>query len=247
MKRLHAVLFALLLASVFGPAIGGAAEPSLAARKWAVFVGVSEPQNLYWVSDQLYRGGHVSRAGAAQLRCLGMNTVVSLRVIGRDSRYITRAGLNYVHIPSKAWQPDEDQVVAFLRIVTNPNCQPVYLYCYHGSDRTGMMSAAYRVVVQGWTKEEALCEMTAGPFGFNPRWQELVEFVCDMDVERIRCRVGLADQLQTASHERGGNPFASQLFHELAIDTGILAAVADRPTVAANLVATPQMHTDRGQ
>lgn len=193
MRRTHATLLVLLLATVFVPTNAGTAEPNSATRDWAAFMGVSEPKNLYRVSDQLYRGGHVSRAGAAQLRCLGINTVVSLRVIGRDSRYITRAGLNYVHIPSKAWQPDEDQVVAFLRIVTNPNCQPVYLYCYHGSDRTGMMSAVYRVVVQGWTKEEALCEMTAGPFGFNPRWQELVQFVRDMDVERVRCRTGLVD------------------------------------------------------
>lgn len=193
MKRMHATLFAIVLASVLMPANGGTAEPGSAAREWAVFVGVSEPRNLFRISDQLYRGGHVSRAGAAQLRCLGINTVVSLRVVGGDCRYITRAGLNYVPIPSKAWQPDEDQVVAFLRVATNPNCQPVYLYCFHGSDRTGMMSAAYRVVVQGWSKEEALCEMTGGPFGFNPRWQELVQFICDLDVERIRCRVGLTE------------------------------------------------------
>lgn len=193
MKRTQATLLMLVLGSVLTPANGGTAEPTLVTRDWAVFVGVCEPRNVFRITDQLYRGGHVSRAGAAQLRCLGINTVVSLRIIGRDSRYITRASLNYVHIPSKAWQPDEDQVVAFLRIATNPNCQPVYLYCFHGSDRTGMMSAAYRVAVQGWSKEEAICEMTAGPFGFNPRWQELVQFVRDMDVERIRCRIGLAE------------------------------------------------------
>lgn len=199
MKRLPAALVAMFLAVTPASGVvavtgdGGMAELGSATRDWAVFTGVSEPRNLYKVSDQLYRGGHVSRVGAAQLRCMGIHTVVSLRVIGRDSCYITRAGLNYVHIPFKGWQPDEDQVVAFLRIATNPSCQPVCLYCNHGSDRTGMMSAAYRVVVQGWSKEEALCEMTAGPFGFNPRWQKLVQFICDMDVERIRCRVGLAE------------------------------------------------------
>jgi hypothetical protein len=149
----------------------------------------------------------MSRAGAAQLHCLGVNTVASLRIVGSDARYITRAGLNYVHIPAKAWLPDEDQVVAFLRVATNPNCQPVCVYCYHGADRTGMMVAVYRVAVQGWSKEEALCEMTAGPFGFNPRWQELVQSVRNMDVERIRCRAGLAE-LQAPSHQGSGDPFA---------------------------------------
>jgi tyrosine-protein phosphatase SIW14 len=187
----HFWLGTLLLAGILLPASGGTVEPGSAARQWAAPVSVSEPTNVYKVSDALYRGGRVSRAGAVQLRCLGINTVVSLRLVGRDSRYVTRAGLNCVHIPFKAWQPDEDQVVEFLRIVTNRECQPVYVCCKFGADRTGMMSAIYRVVVQGWSKEEAICEMTEGPFGYHPIWKKVVQFVRDMDVERIRCRAGL--------------------------------------------------------
>lgn len=35
----------------------------------------------------------------------------------------------------------------------------VYFHCLHGVDRTGFMAAAYRVLVQGWTKEAAIAEM----------------------------------------------------------------------------------------
>lgn len=37
----------------------------------------------------------------------------------------------------------------------------------HGSDRTGTMCALYRIAVQGWSKEDAIREMTAGGFGFH--------------------------------------------------------------------------------
>lgn len=190
-NRIAAILV-LVIAGVLTPAVGKTVAPDGDSRRWAVFMGISEPRNFYQVSDTLYRGGRLSRRGAAQLRCFGINTVVSLRIVGGDERYVERLGLNYIHIPFKAWRPDEDQVVEFLRIATNPACQPVYVYCNHGADRTGMMSAAYRVIVQGWTKAEALQEMTEGPFGYNPRWQRVVQFICDMEVERIRCRAGLA-------------------------------------------------------
>jgi protein tyrosine phosphatase (PTP) superfamily phosphohydrolase (DUF442 family) len=177
----------VVLASVgILPSAGGGDEGGLPERSWAMPLGLSEPENAYQVSDVLYRGARMSREGATQLRSLGIKTVVSLRVLGADGRYITRVGLDYVQIPSKAWRPEEEQVVQFLKVATDPCRQPVYVYCYHGADRTGLMSAAYRVVVEGWTKDEAIEEMTAGPFGYHPRWHQLVEFIRDMDVERIR-------------------------------------------------------------
>jgi protein tyrosine phosphatase (PTP) superfamily phosphohydrolase (DUF442 family) len=191
MQWKHLFVLILLLARTSVPVSGGGVEPDPAAHQWASSMGVSEPRRFYQVSEELYRGGHVTRAGAEQLRCAGINTVVSLRLVGRDEKFITRAGLNYVHIPFKVRQPDEDQVVQFLRIVANSNCQPVYVCCYHGSDRTGMMCAVYRVVVQGWTKEEALCEMTEGPFDYHSKYKEVVQFVRDMDVDRIKRRAGL--------------------------------------------------------
>jgi tyrosine-protein phosphatase SIW14 len=185
-RRKFVPILVLAFLSLFTPIHSGAVEPETTGHQWAAAINVAEPQNVHKVSDQLYRGGEVSRAGAEQLRCLGINTAVSLRLVGRDSRYITREGLNYVHIPVKAWQPNEDEVVQFLRVAVDPKCQPVYVYCHHGSDRTGMMCAVYRVVVQGWSKEEAICEMTEGPFGYHPIWKKVVQFVRDMDVERIR-------------------------------------------------------------
>ena len=49
----------------------------------------------------------------------------------------------------------------------------------------------YRVVVCGWTKEQALDEMKDGGFGYNPVWKELVTFVEKSDVNKIKRFTGL--------------------------------------------------------
>jgi len=40
--------------------------------------------------------------------------------------------------------------------------------------------------VQGWTKDEAIAEMTQGGFGFHEVWQNLVEYLRDLDVEKLK-------------------------------------------------------------
>ena len=76
--------------------------------------------------------------------------------------------------------------------MTETNRAPVFVHCQHGSARTGTMCAIYRVAVGGWTKEEAIWEMTEGGFGFHPEWKNLVRYVRHLDIERIRKLGGLA-------------------------------------------------------
>jgi len=86
----------------------------------------------------------------------------------------------------------DDNVAAFLKVVSDPARQPVFVHCRHGSDRTGTMCAVYRIVVQGWSKGEAVLEMTRGGFGFHTNFENLVQYVEKMDVEAIRQKAGLA-------------------------------------------------------
>ena len=68
---------------------------------------------------------------------------------------------------------------------------PVFVHCLHGADRTGTMCAAYRVVVDGWTKQQAIDEMTKGGYGFHPVWANLPKFIENLDVEKIKAKAGL--------------------------------------------------------
>ena len=80
-----------------------------------------------------------------------------------------------------------------MKIVSDKERQPVFVHCQYGADRTGTMCAAYRIAVQGWTKEEAIEEMTQGDFGFHGVWTNLVEYVRKVDIEKIKKKAGLAE------------------------------------------------------
>ncbi|MBN2210712.1 MAG: dual specificity protein phosphatase family protein, partial [Sedimentisphaerales bacterium] len=83
------------------------------------------------------------------------------------------------------------EVVRFLEIVSDPERQPVLVHCQHGADRTGTMCAMYRIVIEGWPKEEALREMTLGGFGFHEVWDNLPDWINELDIESIKAKAGL--------------------------------------------------------
>ena len=67
----------------------------------------------------------------------------------------------------------------------------MFVHCQHGADRTGVMCAAYRVVVDGWTKQQAIDEMTQGGFNFHSVWSNLPEFIEKLDVEKVKVKAEL--------------------------------------------------------
>ena len=49
-----------------------------------------------------------------------------------------------------------------------------------------MMVAIYRIVEQGWSKEDAIAEMTQGGFGYHPIWYNLIRYIQKVDVETLK-------------------------------------------------------------
>jgi protein tyrosine/serine phosphatase len=147
--------------------------------------------NLHRVSDTLYRSAQPSAEGMNNLKTMGIKTVLNLRSFHSDRKEIGDTGLAYEHIYMKAWHPEEKEAVRFLQIVTNPGRVPVIVHCQHGADRTGAMCALYRVAVQGWSKEEAIEEMMKGGFGFHAVWDNLLQWINALGVEKIKKRVGI--------------------------------------------------------
>lgn len=142
--------------------------------------------NLFKVDDCLYRGGQPTPEGFKALEQMGIRTVLNLRSMHDNDDKLTGTDLKTCHIQMKTWDPKPDQIEEFLSIVTNPDNQPVFVHCLHGSDRTGLMVAAYRTVVQGYHHADAVHEMVLGPFGFHRLWQKLPDFLSHIDVEGLR-------------------------------------------------------------
>ncbi len=168
------------------PAPAAGKEP----RQWAEKVIKPGLPNLHKVSDFLYRGAQPTREGMRELRDMGVKTVVNLRSFHSDRDELKGLGLRYEHIFMKAWHPEMEDVVRFLKIVADTENQPVFVHCQHGADRTGLMCAVYRVAMQGWTKDEAADEMQKGGFGYHVVWENLIRYLEGLDVEACRASVG---------------------------------------------------------
>ena len=157
-----------------------------ARAKWAKPMDLPGLPNLHQVSEDLYRGAQPSAEGMKQLEQLGVKTVVNLRSSHSDRDELKGTSLAYEHIEMTAWNPESKDIVRFLKIVSDSNSVPVFVHCQHGADRTGLMCAIYRIVVQGWSKDEAIKEMTEGDFGFHEIWRNLPKYIRSLDIDEIK-------------------------------------------------------------
>ena len=168
--------------------------------KWALPIETKGAGNFHKVSDRLYRGAQPTKKGFKNIEKLGVKTVVSLRSFHSDRDELEGRKLGYEHISMKAWNAEEEDIVRFLQIVTDTSKGPVFVHCQHGADRTGTMVAAYRIVVEGWTAEEAATEMVEGGYGFHAVWPNLVRYVkTDIDGPALRKELGLPELPPRAS------------------------------------------------
>jgi len=136
--------------------------------------GIDGPEllpNFHQVHAGLYRSGQPSREGLAQLKALGVRTILSVRgrVGPEEKAEAERLGMRWVNIPVYAWwRPSRAQIQQFLAIARDPAQRPVFVHCRFGQNRSGMMVAAYRIVQQGWTPSHAYAEgLRLGMFPFN--------------------------------------------------------------------------------
>ena len=95
----------------------------------------------------------------AELPAEGYRTIVNLREPSEhdadaEAQAAKAAGLRYVSIPVRTADPKPGQVDAFLKALSDPDVFPVLLHCGSGN-RVGAFWMIRRVLVDGWTSEDA--------------------------------------------------------------------------------------------
>ncbi len=136
---------------------------------------------LFHRLDENYmRGSQPAHGGIETLAQLGVKTIVDLRSIYDHTDEIgvaaERAGVRYYWLPMSVWNPPTDeQAKEFVSVVTDKSKGPFYVFCYDGLNRTGEMSAIYRIAQHKWNIEQALKEMD--DWGFNPYYYTLRSYV----------------------------------------------------------------------
>jgi protein tyrosine phosphatase (PTP) superfamily phosphohydrolase (DUF442 family) len=123
--------------------------------------------NFAQVSAGLFRSGQPTQQGVASLPAKGIKTILKLNADSpAEADWAASAGLAIVtQVMSNVSSPSYAEVDAALAVINDPARQPVLVHCHKGSDRTGTVVAAYRVVVQGMSVDQAVAE--AKSFGYG--------------------------------------------------------------------------------
>lgn len=159
--------------------------------EWAQSVEVQ--YNLYQMSPTLYRSALPDQGAVSLLQKLKIATVINF-LPESDSSWLSTPDIAQVQLPYRTNHVDDADVIKALRTIQAAEAKgPVLMHCKHGSDRTGLMAAMYRVVVQGWSKDDALSEMTQGGFGDSTHFKDGVRYMMQADVDKLRTALANGD------------------------------------------------------
>jgi tyrosine-protein phosphatase SIW14 len=147
----------------------------------AVLLSSIHIDNFGRISPTYFRGAQPKGRDYADLAALGVKTLVNLTsddASPDEKAMAEKAGLGYVQIPMTTHVvPTIAQLAEFMKIVTDPAKQPVYVHCVGGRHRTGVMTAAYRMAHDGWDADRAFKEMKQYKFGADFLHSEFKQFV----------------------------------------------------------------------
>jgi hypothetical protein len=133
--------------------------------------------------DVLWRGAKPDKKGAAWLIENGVRTIVNLELLHDDQDTLRQAKLaktdkyevDYFRVGDSevlavlSWDLLDDHVAHFLAIVDQAP-KPIYVHCRSGQNRTGVMVAAYRVIVEGEGEDKAIDKAIAEMEGYQGLW-----------------------------------------------------------------------------
>lgn len=147
----------------------------------------------------LYRSG---QPGDAQLRNAieqeKIKTIICLRDVeaeentdwyDKEKAVTDELGVTLALWPMASNVPlDRAHLIRFLRMTQYPSQTPILIHCAQGRHRTGFFAAVYRMVIDDWTLDHALNEMSS--FGFNlDTHSGLVNALKELDVGGIRAKL----------------------------------------------------------
>ena len=186
MKRLAALLVvALLSAPLAAQSPGAAARPA----QWAEPIELEGVPNLHRITPTLYRSEQPTALGFRNLEKLGIRTVINLRAFNSDDDEVRGTSLHTERVKIVTWNIEDEHVIAVMRLLRESANGPFLIHCKHGADRTGLMSAMYRILEQGWSADDALAELTGGGYGYHAVWKNILRYVRSADVDRLRAAI----------------------------------------------------------
>ncbi len=165
------------------------AVPQVEQPTQAKSIAVQGVENFHRVSEELYRSGQPDKEGFTALETMGIRSVLNLREYHKDTRKARHTDLHLMAYPVAAGEVTESDVENCLRLLQQAP-KPLLVHCWHGSDRTGIVVAAYRIVYQGWSVEAAEKEFRDDTYGHHEFWYgNLVKLLRQTDWQAMKQRL----------------------------------------------------------
>ena len=153
---------------------------------WAQPVQEIQLENFHQVDQKIYRSAQPSQKDFQKLEAFGIDNIVNLRQWHDDKEKLQNTHLIYYHLPLNASKVTYEDLLHAVLILKKAKGKTV-VHCLHGSDRTGVVIAAYRIGVQGWSKEKAIDEFVHGGYGFHSFWfANLPKLLQNIDEKQFR-------------------------------------------------------------
>ncbi|WP_070888014.1 dual specificity protein phosphatase family protein [Pseudomonas sp. D1-3] len=183
--RCHIFCWALLLGMPLTPAWAAVAvtNSSEGPASWAT--PVDRVFNLYRMQPDLYRSALPTAVQQGELQRLKIATVINFYQRS-DAQWLSDPAVRQIHQPLHADRVDDADVLQALRSIRQAQALgPVLIHCKHGQNRTGLIAAMYRIIYQGWSRQQALAEMRGAGFGGQERFEDAERYVREVDLARF--------------------------------------------------------------
>lgn len=162
--------------------------------RWFLFLflfaaSCAGPKNLHRVDTRVWRSAQPDAQASRELKAMGVKEVLCLRNWHADREL--RKDFKVHWVPMEAHEIRDRDVVNALKTIRASE-GPILIHCWHGSDRTGVVVAMYRMTVQGWSRQRAIDELSIPAYGHHAaQFPNIRRYLETVDVEKIRREAGI--------------------------------------------------------
>jgi protein tyrosine/serine phosphatase len=141
-----------------------AAAAVIAGVSYYCFIQFALPHFHTVREGMLYRSGQPKGIGLTWVKHFGIRTLINLRKpqssgTPEEKAYAAQNGLNFHNFSIGSSHEDIDASVRrFLAIVDDKSNWPILVHCSRGKERSGVLSAVFRMEYDRWANDQALQE-----------------------------------------------------------------------------------------